>query len=94
MSTKKYIAKADRQLSDTTIYKKLQNDPTLQHKKLINETINRFKKKNCNQVTLPITNHRTPVFCMSPKVHKSNNPGRFVLLLVQLMVYIEHLTIC
>ena len=38
MNTDKYIEEADRQLSDSTNYKKLQND-------LVNDTITRFKKE-------------------------------------------------
>ena len=53
MDTKKYIAEVDSQFRDTTNYKKLQNDPKLQHNKLVNDTINHFKK-NCYQITLPM----------------------------------------
>ena len=57
MYTKKWIAEADRQLSNTTNYKKQLNDSALQHKKLVNDTINRFKKENCYQVTLSWINY-------------------------------------
>ena len=78
MDTKKYIADGDRQLSDTTNYKKLQNDPPLQQNKLVNDTINHFKKdkKIPNNIAneLNTTNPRTPKFYMLPKVHKPNYP--------------------
>ena len=43
MDTDKSIEEADRQLSDSTNYKKLQNDPTLQHNKLVND--NSFQER-------------------------------------------------
>ena len=44
MDTVKYINEANHQLSDIINYKKLQNDPTLQHSKLINNLVNHFKE--------------------------------------------------
>ena len=41
-----YINEANGQLSDKHNYKKLQEDPTLQHSNLVNDTIGRFKKEN------------------------------------------------
>ena len=46
MDVEKYINEANRQLSDERNYKKLQEDPTLQHSNLVNNTIDRFKKEN------------------------------------------------
>ena len=46
MDVEKYINEANRQLSDECKYKKLQEDPTLQHSNLVNNTIDRFKKEN------------------------------------------------
>ena len=83
MDTDKYIEEADRQLSDCTNYKKLQNDPTLQHNKLVNDTITRFKKEKLLPQNiadgLSTSNTRTPKFYLSPKIHKPNNPGRPVI---------------
>ena len=45
MDTVKYIALADCQFSYITNYKKLKNDPTLQHHKVGNDTTNHFKKE-------------------------------------------------
>ena len=66
IDTDKYIEEADRQLSDSTNYKKLQKDPTLQHNELVNDTITRFKKEklvpqNIADV-LSTSNPRTPKF--------------------------------
>ena len=44
MDTVKCINEANHQLSDILNYKKLQNDPTLQHNKLINDLVNHFKE--------------------------------------------------
>ena len=46
MDVEKYINEANRQLSDKRNYKKLQEDPTLQHSNLINDTFDKFKKEN------------------------------------------------
>ena len=83
MDTDKYIEEADLQLSDSTTYKKLQNDPTLQHNKLVNDTIPRFKKEKLLPQNiadgLSTSNSRTPKFYLSPKIHKPNNPGGSVI---------------
>ena len=42
MDIDKYISEAQRQLNDKNNYKKLQTDPTLQHNKLVNDTVERF----------------------------------------------------
>ena len=44
MDIEKYISEAQRQLNDKNNYKKLQTNPTLQHNKLVNDTVERFKK--------------------------------------------------
>ena len=83
MDTDSYIKEANRQLSDKASYKKLTQDPTLQHSRIVNQTIERFK----NEKLLPqkiadglkITNPKTPKFYISPKIHKPNNPGRPVI---------------
>ena len=46
MDVEKYINEANRQLSDKRNYKKLQEDPTLQHSHFVNNTFDRFKKEN------------------------------------------------
>ena len=42
MDVEKYMNEANRQLSDKRSYKKLQEDLTLQHNNLVNDTIDRF----------------------------------------------------
>ena len=83
MDVEKYINKANRQLSDKRNYKTLQDDPTLHHSKLVNDTINRFKKVNLLSKKLAdglkSVNPETPKFYISPKIHKENNPGRQVI---------------
>ena len=46
VDVEKYINKANCQLSDKRNYKKLQEDPILQHGNLVNDTIGRFKNEN------------------------------------------------
>ena len=83
MDTDGYIKEANRQLSDKASYKQSTQDPTLQHNRMINQTIERFK----NEKLLPqkiadglkITNPKTPKFYISPKIQKTNNPGRPVI---------------
>ena len=79
MDTDKYIEEADRPRSGSTNYKKLQNDPTLQHSKLVNDTITRFKKEKLLPQNiadgLSTSNPRTPKCYLSLKIHKPNNPG-------------------
>ena len=83
MDVEKYINEANRQLSDKSSYKKLQEDPTLQHSNLVNDTMNRFKKGNLLSKKLAdglkSVNAKTPKFYISPKIHKENNPGRPVI---------------
>ena len=83
MDVEKYINEANRQLSDKRNYKKLQEDPTLQHSNLVNDTIDRFKKENLLSKKLAdglkSVNPKTPKFYISPKIHKENNPGRPVI---------------
>ena len=44
MDIDKYISEAQRQLNDKNNYKELQTNPTLQHNKLVNGAVERFKK--------------------------------------------------
>ena len=75
----KYISEAQHQLNDKNNYKKLQTDPTLQHNKLVNDTVERFKKAKSIPTKIAdgliTSNPQTPKFCISPKIHKENNPG-------------------
>ena len=83
MNTDNYIKEDNQQLSHKASYKQLTQDPTLQHNRIVNQTIEKFK----NQKLLPkkiadglkVTNPKTPKFYMSRKIHKPNNPGRPVI---------------
>ena len=83
MDADSYIKEANQQLSDKARYKLLTQDPKLQHDRMVNQTIQRFK----NEKLLPekiadglkITNPKTQKFYISPKIHKYNNPGRPVI---------------
>ena len=83
MDIDKYISEPQHQLDDENNYKKLQTDPTLQHNKLVNDTVERFKKDKSIPTKIAdgliTSNPRTPKFYVSPKIHKENNPGRPVI---------------
>ena len=56
-------------------FKILQTDPTLQHNKMVNDTINQFKNKNLLSKEaaeeLKVINPKIPKFHIAPKVHKN-----------------------
>ena len=83
MDVEKYIKEANRQLSNKHKYKKLQEDPTLQHSNLVKDTIDRFKKENLLSKKLAAglksVKPKTPKFYISSKIHRENNPGRPVI---------------
>ena len=83
MDVEKYISEANRQLSDKRNYKKLQEDPMLQHRNLVSDTIDRFKEENLLSKKLAdglkSVNPKPPKFYISPKIHKEINPGRPVI---------------
>ena len=78
-----YIKEANRQLSAKASYKQLTQDPTLQHNRMINQTIERFKKENFLPQkiadSLKVTNPKTPKLYISSKIHKPNNLGKPVI---------------
>ena len=84
MDTDRYSKEANQQLSDKASYKKLTQDPTLQHEKMVNQTRKTYK----NEKLLPkktadglkVSNPKTPRFYISPKIYKPNNPGRPIII--------------
>ena len=80
MDVKDYIKEAARQLNNTENYRKLQEDPTATNMKLVNDTIERFKKqKLINEKVaegLKRNDPKTPKFYLRLKIHKRGNPGR------------------
>ena len=83
MDAENYIKEVNRQLSDKKNYKTLQTDPTLQHNKMVNDTLDRFKNENLlskkTAEGLKIIKPKTLKFYIGPKIHKENNPGRPVI---------------
>ena len=61
----------------------MQEGLTLQHRKLFNEKIDRFKKENLlsKKLThrLKFVNTKTPKLYILPDIHKENNPRRLVI---------------
>ena len=45
MDTDTYIKEANQHLTDKASYKQLTQDPTLQHNRMVNQTIERFKSE-------------------------------------------------
>ena len=80
MDLKDYIKEAERQLNNTKNNRKLQEDPTATNMKLVNDTIERFKKqKLINEKVaegLKRNDPKTPKFYLRSKIHKEGNPGR------------------
>ena len=78
-----YIQEAMRQLSKTEHYKALPTDPTALHCELVNSTIEKFKNEGTLKEKLAeglkVSEPRTPIFYLLPKIHKENNPGRPVI---------------
>ena len=80
MDVKNYINEAHRQLNNKDHYKILNKDPTTTNTKLVNDTIQRFKKEKLlgEKIAddLKVSNPKTPKFYMEQKNHKKVNPGR------------------
>jgi len=72
------ISEANRQLGDTTYYKRL--DPTSDHQRLLNEKLTEMlasKEISENNIEyLTVANIRAGRFYLLPKIHKPGNPGR------------------
>ena len=87
MDTDSYIKGDNRQLSDKASYKQLTQDPTLQHNRMVNQTIERFKNEKLHPQKIAdgpkVANPKTPKFYISPKIDKSNNPGRPVIISIE-----------
>ena len=79
INVEKYINETNQQLSDKRNYKKLQEDPPLQHSNLGNNTIDWFKKENLLSKKMAdrvkSVNPKPPKFYISHKIYKENNPG-------------------
>ena len=83
MDIENYIRKANRQLSDKNNHKALPTNPTLQHNKMVYDTLDQFKNENLlskkTAEGLKVINPKTPKFYIKPKTQKENNPGRPVI---------------
>ena len=74
MDVKDYIKEAERQLSNTENYRKLQEDPAATNMKLVNDTIERFEKQKL--INDKVANDpKTQKFYPQLKIHKEANPG-------------------
>ena len=82
VDVKDYIKGAEQQLNNTKNYKKRQEDQTATNMKLVNDTIERFKKqKLINEKVserLKRNGPRTPNFYLRPKIHKEGNSDHLV----------------
>ena len=72
MDTENHIKEANRQLSDRN--KTFQTDPILQHNKMVNDTLDRFKNENLlskkTAEGLKVIYPKTPKFYITPKIQK------------------------
>ena len=75
-----YVKEANRQLSDTNNYKKLNYNPTTEYANTVNTTIDLFKTQHKipEKIAdgLKVTKPKTPMLKLPPKVHKEGHPGR------------------
>lgn len=74
-----YIEEAERQLSDSTFYEKLQGDTTLKNNELVSKTIkDEIGKSNLPSSALNLITKqpRCSKFYLLPKIHKPSCPGR------------------
>ena len=74
-----YLQEADRQLSDTSFYEKLDRDFTLDYNKTICAVVKEAITKGelpASAINLIVDNPRTSSFYMLPKIHKPGNLGR------------------
>ena len=82
VDVKDYIKGAEQQLNNTKNYKKRQEDQTATNMKLVNDTIERFKKqKLINEKVsegLKRNGPRTLNFYLRPKIHKEGNSDHLV----------------
>ena len=83
MDIDSYIKEANWQLPDKASYKHLTQDLTLQHMRMVKQTIERFKNEKLllknTADGLKLSNPKTPKFCISPKIYKPYNSGRPVI---------------
>lgn len=74
MDTEIYVKESNRQLSNKNSYKILQTDPTLQHNKMVCDTLGTFKNENLLSKKiaegLKVVSPKTPTFYITPKIHK------------------------
>ena len=74
-----YKEEALRQLSDTSLYAKVEKDLTSNNQKVVKDTIQNLIVKQelpATATNLIITTPRTSCIYFLPKIHKPNNPGR------------------
>ena len=80
VDVKGYIKEAERQLNKTKNYRKLQEVPTTTNMKLVNDTIEKFKKQKLinEKVAEDLKRNypKTPEFYLRPEIHKEGDPGR------------------
>lgn len=78
-----YIEEANRQLNNTTNYKRIDQDLTKRHENLVNNTLEDLKNRNLisekQTNALKSAESRCPKFYLQPKIHKKGNPGRPVI---------------
>ena len=77
IDVKDYIREAESQLKNKDNYERLKYDPTETHNRLVNDTIERFKKQKMMKETiaegLKTENLRTPNFIYDQKYIKEEN---------------------
>ena len=74
-----YIQEAERQLSDTNYYQRVDHDLTMEHQAEVISVVEDAIKKGelpASASNLIVDHSRTSRFYLLPKIHKPGNPGR------------------
>ncbi len=94
-----YLTEANNQLSNTTFYQKLNNDPSKDYAKLITNSLKEMKNEQLIDDelfnALVPNNSKTAKLYLLPKIHKNNNPGRPVVFSIncntsKISKYVDH----
>ena len=80
IDSKDYFEEGMRKLNDRNYYQKLDKNPTVDHEKLVNNTIDDLVSGNAidedTASLLRPSKSRTPKYYILPKIHKEGMPGR------------------
>ena len=75
-----FVSEAERQLNDSTFYRVLDHDPTMEFAQKVSAAICELRADNHssenNAIYLTVYEPKSGRFYLLPKIHKAGNPGR------------------